>query len=900
MSPERWQKIEEIFLRAVEIASDEERLLYLAGACAGDAELRGEVEWLLAQDRESDGFMGEPALAGDALPGLASRLEGEDPLIGRSVGAYRIEREIGRGGMGAVYLAERADGSFDRRVAVKLIRRGMDTDFILRRFRQERQILASLNHPFIAALLDGGTTPDGLSYFVMEYVEGRPLYRYCDEKRLGVRERLGLIRQLCSAVDYAHGNRVVHRDIKPSNVLVTPQGIPKLLDFGIAKVQNPELALETVAPTQPALRMLTPEYASPEQVRGDEATPAADIYSLGVLLYELLTGHRPYCLRDLDPFEMARVVCEAEPESPASCVTSPDNLVVWVEGGEAALEDVYRARGTPAEELRRELSGELERVMLKALRKEPRERYPTAAALADDITRWLEHRPVGAEAFPAPAGGQVVTPSGAGAPAPARPAGAESGPAAAGDKSLAVLPFKMLNPRRDSDTGDEYFGVGLADSLISRLSGIQRFVVRPTSSVLRFDEGVDSYTAGRELGVNFVLEGTVRRAGERIRVTAQLLSVRENSTRWAQSFHERYTDVLELEELISERVAESLVTQLSGEEQRQISKRGTGDVRAYEAYLRGRYFWSQMTPESMLKAHESFRAAIDLDPAYALAHVGLADSFTWANIYGLIPSSEAVPKAEAAALRAVEMDDRLGEAYATLGLVNQNRCRWEEAEKLYQRSVGLNPNYVHAHEWRAATLVGTGRFEEGIEESRLTEHLEPVSLRTKTLSAWTLYQARRFDEALEKGREIIELDRNYPQGYAQVGINLLMLGRAAEGLASLLKFDEMIPRSALAKYMLCHALVAAGRAGEARAVLADIGALAAAEYVKPYFLGMAHAALGERDAAFAYFEESFAEHDPWMLWLGTEPMLEALRGDPRHVELLRRMKNPIAERLRGA
>ena len=385
--------------------------------------------------------------------------------------------------------------------------------------------------------------------------------------------------------------------------------------------------------------MMTPEYAAPEQVRGEEVTSAADIYSLGVLLYELLTGHRPYRLEGLDMFEAARVICEAEPESPASCLTRPGGLVVSVPGGEATLQAVFDARGVgSAEELRRELSGDLAKVVLKALRKEPRERYPTAAALAEDIKRWLGNRPVEAETLRAPV-----------APLKSRAPARETRTDTGGDRSLAVLPFKMLNPRRDSDTGDEFFGGGLADSLISRLSGIQRFVVRPTSSVLRFDEGVDSYTAGRELGVNFVLEGTVRRAGERIRVTAQLLSVRENSTRWAQSFHERYTDVLELEELISERVAESLVTQLSGEEQRQISKRDTNDVRAYEAYLRGRYYWSQMTPESMLKAHESFRAAIDLDPAYALAHVGLADSIIWANIYGLIPSSEAVPKAEAAA-----------------------------------------------------------------------------------------------------------------------------------------------------------------------------------------------------------------------------------------------------------
>jgi serine/threonine protein kinase len=253
---------------------------------------------------------------------LESLVEEKDPMIGRRLGAYRIEREIGRGGMGAVYEAIRADNEFNKRAAIKLVKRGMDTDFILRRFRKERQILAALDHPHIGGLLDGGTTEDGLPYFVMEYIEGQPLYSYCDTHELSITERLKLFRSICDAVNYAHQKQVVHRDIKPSNVLVTSDGVPKLLDFGIAKLLNPQIAGDiTHDPTATAMRLMTPEYASPEQVQGAPTNPTTDVYSLGVLLYELLTGHRPYRLVNRAPHEIARVICEESPAPPSIIIT---------------------------------------------------------------------------------------------------------------------------------------------------------------------------------------------------------------------------------------------------------------------------------------------------------------------------------------------------------------------------------------------------------------------------------------------------------------------------------------------------------------------------------------------------------------------------------------------------
>src|SRR6185437_5590001 len=355
MTPERWRKVEEIFQAAVELLP-EERSRYVAQVCADDTTLRSDVESLLSQHDSAGELLDQPFYGDTEFSVLESFVEEEDPMIGRRLGAYRIEREIGRGGMGAVYEASRADNEFNKRAAIKLVKRGMDTNFILRRFRKERQILAALDHPHIAGLLDGGTTEDGLPYFLMEFIEGQPLYTYCDNHNLNITERLKLFRSICDAVHYAHQKQVVHRDIKPSNVLVTAEGVPKLLDFGIAKLLNPTLAGDiTHDPTATAMRLMTPEYASPEQVQGDPTTPTTDVYSLGVLLYELLTGHRPYRLRNRAPHEIARVICE-EPPAPLSIViTRPDDVLPSLYSGDetTTLRQLYNARRATVESLRR-------------------------------------------------------------------------------------------------------------------------------------------------------------------------------------------------------------------------------------------------------------------------------------------------------------------------------------------------------------------------------------------------------------------------------------------------------------------------------------------------------------------------------------------------------------------
>ncbi|HQR36582.1 MAG TPA: protein kinase [Blastocatellia bacterium] len=391
MTPERWQQVKEIFNAALDRPAGERDAL-LESACGDDPSLRQQVENLLSSHQHAGDFIEAPA----ALP-FDSLLTDEavtlqlDSMAGRRIGAYKLIREIGRGGMGAVYLAIRVDNQFSQRAAIKLVKRGMDTDFILRRFRNERQILAALNHPNIARLMDGGTTDEGLPYFVMEYIEGLPMHRYCDTHRLTIAERLKMFRQVCDAVAYAHEQKIIHRDIKPGNILVTEDGTAKLLDFGIAKILNPELAADTIDSTLTAMRLMTPEYASPEQARGEAVTDATDQYSLGVLLYELLTGHRPHHIQQRAPHEIARILSEDVPECPSDVVISVRELTA--SDGQRTItltpETVSRARNSSPLELRRELEGNLDAIVMQALSKDPRQRYDSVEAFSEDINRHL-------------------------------------------------------------------------------------------------------------------------------------------------------------------------------------------------------------------------------------------------------------------------------------------------------------------------------------------------------------------------------------------------------------------------------------------------------------------------------------------------------------------------------
>ncbi|HEU4389144.1 MAG TPA: serine/threonine-protein kinase [Blastocatellia bacterium] len=391
MHSERWRLIEELFHRTLERPPNERRD-FLAAACEGDNSLRAEIEELLDANDQAGSFIKTPPALGDTTIVLTE--PEADSARRPRLGAYEVIQEIGRGGMGTVYLAARADEEFRKRVAIKLVTAGFDHESIIQRFRNERQILASLDHPNIARLLDGGTTETGAPYFVMEYIEGQTIREYCDSRRLSTDDRLKLFRTVCSAVHFAHQNLIVHRDIKPGNILVTPDGTAKLLDFGVAKLLSPIAHAGEI--TETISRGMTPEYASPEQARGEAITTASDIYSLGVLLYELLTGHRPYSVSGRSLIEVIEAICKQEPTKPSTAVgrteTSPD--AGGSNGVTITPEVVSKARDTEPQRLRRELEGDLDNIVLKAMRKEPQRRYASVEQFSEDINRYFHRLPV--------------------------------------------------------------------------------------------------------------------------------------------------------------------------------------------------------------------------------------------------------------------------------------------------------------------------------------------------------------------------------------------------------------------------------------------------------------------------------------------------------------------------
>ncbi len=814
MTSERWKEVKEVFAAALD-RSGSERAAYLDEVCAGDEALRLEVESLLASHQQADEFIESPALSTDTF---SAAEEEEDSDLGRRIGAYRIEKEIGRGGMGSVYLAVRADEEFERRVAIKLIRRGMELDFIVRRFRNERQILANLDHPYIARLLDGGSTEDGLPYFIMEYVDGQPMHRYAESQMLPADERLRLFVKVCEAVQYAHDHQVVHRDLKPGNILVTAAGVPKLLDFGIAKLLDPEIGRQSAESTTGGFRMMTPAYASPEQLRGEYATAASDIYSLGVLLFELLTGRRPERLRQF------------------------------------------------AQEAQTQLTGSLVSIVGKATQEEPEARYASVEDLAADVMRHREGRPV--SALPSFLDGST--------------ANSEKSPS--GPNSIAILPFQGLGLE---DKTDEYLGVGMADALITKLSNIRRILVRPTSSVLKYAQGPhDPLVAARELDVHYVLEGRIRHAGERVRVTVQMLRGRDGASLWAGKFDERFTDILNLEDSLSEQLAQALVERLTEEERDLLRKRGTENPQAYQAYLKGRYYWNSLTEEGLSKALVAFSEALSLDPRFAHAQAGLADYYNWLGVWSVMPPRECYAAAKDAALKALDLDPALAEAHSAHAFVCWIHDRdWEAAERGFERAIELNPDYAPAHQWYSYMLSSLGRHDDAMASMERAQSLDPLSPMMGIVGAFISYNARRADRALEQAQRALRIDPRHFMAHDIFAWAYSQKKMHAEAIASAEKALALAPLDPVALWTMALILASAGRHTEARATLQQLSELSEHRYISAYYIALIHAALDDREAALEWLEKGFENGDSWMVWMAVEPRLDHLRSEPRFKRL---------------
>lgn len=449
--------------------------------------------------------------------------------------------------------------------------------------------------------------------------------------------------------------------------------------------------------------------------------------------------------------------------------------------------------------------------------------------------------------------------------------------------SMAVLPFNQIGAR----AGEDYLGIGLCDTLITRLSGVRRFVMRPTSSVARYGGGrAEPLAAGRELKVDFVVDGRIRRAGDTLRVTVQLLRVAEEAICWAGQFDEKLTDVLQLEDSMSEQIAGALVPQLTADERRRLSERGTDNPEAFEAYLRGRYHLNSLTEDGFAKALADYERAVQLDPSYALAHTGIADYYYYLAVHGVLPSSRCLAASEAAARRAVELDPMLSEAHAALGFALSGRFNWAEGERHFLRALELNPNSALAHLRYGSQLSQQGSFEESLRHARRSIELDPVTPIYQFSLGWGLYFARRFDECLEQFRGMMAAHPINPLAYFGLAWVARHVGRHAEALSAVRRAEELSNESLMMTTGRGQAYAAAGMRREAEEVLAELAALPAERNVVPYHVALIHHYLGDKGETLCALEGAFEQRDLWLVWVGVEPAFDNLRADPRFRRLL--------------
>jgi serine/threonine protein kinase/tetratricopeptide (TPR) repeat protein len=867
--PYAWHQVRDILANALDMRP-EERAGFVRQACGSDQVLLAEVESLLLHHDQADSLLEHSPTSGWLSFDPAA-------WTGRRIGAYKIVRELGEGGMAVVYLGERDDEQFRKRVAIKMLRPGFYTAEIVHRFRNERQTLAVLDHPNIVKLLDGGSTEDGLPYLVMDYVEGVAIDQYCGLHQLSAPARLQLFLNVCAAVRCAHQNRVIHRDLKPGNILITKDGVPRLLDFGIAKLLNPEL-LQTPLVTEAEWRPMTLEYASPEQVRGEPVTEASDIYSLGILLYELLAGRRPYNTVGKSRLEAERMICEQEPERPS------------------ALLGVAR----------RALEGDLDIIIMKALRKEPEQRYASVAEFAEDIQNHLSGLPVRArnptvtyrtgrflrrhrESFAIAMAGLMLvgvigaweafahhrktldvreaSPSSLAQPTP--PAGAPQ------MRSMAVLPFQTMPE-------PSYLGLGLADALINRMGALSQITVRPVSAVRKYSEGApDPLAAGRELGVDVVLDGNVQQAGDRVRVTVQLLRVTDGAALWSGKFDERTGDLFALEDSITRQVIDGLPLNLTESERSRLTKHYTEDSQAWQAYLRGRYFWNRRTPEGHQKAIEEFEQATRIDPRYALAYAGLADAYVLlgSNPNRLLSRGQAMTRARAAALHAIELDGDLAEAHTSLAFIRMHYdWKWADAETEFQRAIALNPSYATAYQWHAINLLVTGHPEDAVKELKKAQALDPLSLIIGADLAEIYDYVGQLGEAKTEARRVLDLDPTFAPARCWLAYALAGEGRYDEAAAVL----DRGPTDA--SYIITtrgYVYAIAGRRAEAQHALERLIRLARNDYAIAFNVATVYASMGDVDGMLPWLERAFAERSGSLLLLNVTPQFAAVRSDPR-------------------
>jgi eukaryotic-like serine/threonine-protein kinase len=723
----------------------------------------------------------------------------------------------------------------------------------------EGKTVAALSHPNILVLFDVGAH-NGIHYAVTELLEGETLRDRLSRSPLSWRKTIEVGVALADGLAAAHGKDIIHRDIKPGNIFLISDGQIKILDFGLARFQpkvSPGDETITLAETQAGAMMGTAGYMSPEQVRGETAGAPSDIFSLGCVLYEAVTGQRAF---------------SGKSAGEALAAILKDDPVSIADTGKQA----------PAE---------LERVVDRCLAKNPAQRFHSA----HDLAFALRGLPAATGEKPAakaePRGSRLgMTLAIAAAVVILAGAGLfywHSHTAQSID-SLAVLPFANMSGNSDTD----YLSDGITESLMDSLSELPNLKVMSRSAVSRYKgKEPDVPSVGRELGVRAVLTGRITQRGENLTVSAELVDASDNSRLWGEQYNRKLVDALAVQNDIAHQIVDKLRVRLSTVQMAHMTKRQTANPEAYQLFLKGRYFVAQATPEGLDQGMDYFRRAIALDPSYALAYDGMSYLYSLTDDLFVAPS-EAMPKSEEAARKAIELDDSLVQPHVEQAFnYTSYDFDWPAAEREFQRAFELNPNYAPAHEFYSWYLISMGRIDQGIEEGKRAVDLDPLSYEFHSILGWDLYYARRYDQAAAELHKCLELEPNYPIGFLQLGMVYAQQGKIDDAIAAQRKAADLFGSSGASTPLeeIARDYALAGMLPEARQALRDLAARSQHFHVPPYGIATVYAALGDKDQAFVQLNQADAQHSFYMDFLKVDPELDSLRPDPRFQDLLGRM-----------